>query len=136
MSDVDEIRNLLGRYCHHLDASGENAQLASLFAEDGEFVLLGQTHVGRAAIQALFDMFEDSSPRGLHLTANSVIDVDGDTATARSDWLFFQFAADTNSWAPFAGGSYVDHLARLGREWLFHRREDRLRGNLSLADLT
>ena len=63
-------------------------------------------------------------PRRVHLTTNIVIDLDGATATARSNWVLVQNSAD----GPVigSGGGYADRLAKVDGRWLFrHRTIDR-----------
>jgi 3-phenylpropionate/cinnamic acid dioxygenase small subunit len=124
MSDKDEIRELLARYCFALDADRFD-EMAELFTTDGVWETAFGTGTGRAGIVAQArSIATDERPRRVHLTTNIVIDVTEDTATARSNWVLIQ-----NSPAgPVigSGGEYADRLVKTGGQWLFrHRRIDR-----------
>ena len=88
MDDYEQIRQLLARYAHLLDRASASG-VAALFSEDGVFEVLGERFEGRSAIA---DMFRGYAEAGAladtrHLTLNSVITVDGVSATATSDWI-------------------------------------------------
>ena len=125
MSDADEIRNLLGLYCELMDAAdwpavGAMFAKAELAAADGTVVAAGSD-----AVRALYEngtRLYDGSPRTRHVTANSVIDVDGDAATARSSYLVFQ-ATDSLALQPIITGRYRDEFVRDGATWRFARRQ-------------
>jgi ketosteroid isomerase-like protein len=94
------IREVLERYMRYND-DGDAARIAELFDEDAAFQVMGNVVVGREAIRAMFEplgaagerarwsdpghLFEQ--PRSVHLSSNPVIDVDGDLATAETDFL-------------------------------------------------
>ncbi|MEO6886859.1 MAG: nuclear transport factor 2 family protein [Jatrophihabitantaceae bacterium] len=126
MSDAHEaIRNLLGTYCRLMDAADWTG-LGALFA-DAE--LVGQDGaafaVGAAAVQMRYErgtQLYGGSPRTRHITANSVIDVDGGTATVRSSYVVFQ-AVDGFALQPIITGRYCDRFARDERGWRFARRQ-------------
>lgn len=126
MSDKDEIRELLARYCFHLDAEDFPA-MAALFTPDGVWETAFGTGTGRDGIVKQAQSIASSGgnrPRRVHLTTNIVIDLDGDGATVRSNWLLFQNSAA----GPVigSGGAYDDRVVKLDGRWLFrHRRIDR-----------
>lgn len=122
--DQAAIRELLASYALALDA-GEVEQCAKLFTHDGEFGVYGKTFAGYDGIA---QMFRDA-PHGLHLTGVSHIDVDGDTATARSQVLFVR--AHDQKLRP---ALYDDELARIDRQWRFRRRRCRFITGRGLAD--
>lgn len=123
MSDTD-IRELLAAYALALDA-GDVDGCVQLFTADGEFLVYGRTFAGHDGIGT---MFRDA-PRGLHLTGVSRIDVDGDTATARSQVLFVR-AADLQ----LRPALYDDELVRADEQWRFRRRRCRFVTSDGLAD--
>src|SRR3954447_25627369 len=85
MSDKDEIRELLARYCFALDADRFD-EMAELFTTDGVWETAFGTGTGRAGIVAQArSIATDERPRRVHLTTNIAIDVTEDTATARSN---------------------------------------------------
>lgn len=124
MSDKDEIRELLARYCFALDAERFD-EMAALFTADGVWETAFGTGTGRAGIVAQArSIATGARPRRAHLTTNIVIDLDGHAATARSNWMVVQNSAA----GPVirSGGSYSDRLVKRGERWLFqHRTIDR-----------
>jgi 3-phenylpropionate/cinnamic acid dioxygenase small subunit len=121
----EAIRNLLGRYCELMDAA-DWAQVGELFA-NAEIVGPNGSVVahGSAAVQALYERgtrLYDGSPRTRHITSNTIIDVDADTATARSAYVVFQ-AVDGFALQVIVTGRYRDEFVRVEREWRFARRQ-------------
>ena len=125
MSDKDEIRELLARYCFALDA-GRFEEMAALFTPDGVWETAFGTGTGREGIVAQASSIATGvRPKRVHLTTNIVIDLDGDTATARSNWALIQ---NVPSGAPVigSGGAYADRLVKAdGRWWFKHRTIER-----------
>lgn len=124
MSDKEEIRELLARYCFALDAD-RFEEMAALFTPDGVWETAFGTGTGRAAIVAqAIRISTGERPRRIHLTTNIVIELDGDTATARSNWVLIQNSPDGP--AIGSGGFYADRLVKVGGHWFFrHRTIDR-----------
>jgi uncharacterized protein (TIGR02246 family) len=124
MSDKEEIRELLARYCFALDAD-EFEAMAALFTPDGVWETAFGTGTGRAGIVAQArSIAKGDRPRRVHLTTNIVIELDGDTATARSNWVLFQNTP--NGPAIGSGGAYFDRLVKVDGAWFFrHRTIDR-----------
>ena len=124
MSEKDEIRELLSRYCFALDEERFD-DMAALFTEDGVWETAFGTGTGRAGIAAQArSISTPNRSRRVHLTTNIVIDFDGDTAQVRSNWLLFQNAASTPEIG--SGGSYYDTVTKVDGQWRFrHRRIDR-----------
>jgi uncharacterized protein (TIGR02246 family) len=123
MSDT-AIRELIAAYALALDAGDVDA-CVQLFTADGEFLVYGKTFAGHDGIGK---MFRDA-PRGLHLTGVSHIDVNGDTARARSQVLFVR-AGDLQ----LRPALYDDELVRAGEQWRFRRRRCRFVTSHGLAD--
>lgn len=118
------IREVLERYMRWND-DGMADRIAELFAEDAVFQVVGRQVVGREAIRAFFRRGRDRDPEpwtaggqllvqppSLHLSANPVIDIDGDTATVESD--FHVIGRDENG-RPKTSlvGRYRDRFRRL-----------------------
>ena len=126
MSDKEEIRELLARYCFALDAD-RFEEMAALFTSDGVWETAFGTGTGRDGIVAQArSIATGPRPGRVHLTTNIVIDLemDGEAATARSNWALIQ----NGPAGPVvgSGGGYVDRLAKIGGQWFFrHRRIDR-----------
>jgi ketosteroid isomerase-like protein len=126
MSDAHEqIRNLLGRYCERMDA-GNFAGLAELFAaatladENGNVFATGADEM--RTMWERQTILYDGSPRTRHITANPVIDVDGDSAQCTSSYVVFQ-GTDGQPLQPIVTGRYADTFARDDAgQWRFTQR--------------
>jgi 3-phenylpropionate/cinnamic acid dioxygenase small subunit len=118
--DVDQIRRTLASYCHHCD-DGRFDEWQELFTDDATFLVMGRRHQGRPAIRAFIEAGQPPERRGKHVCANSVIDVNGDTATARTDYIFVGRTPD--GLAVTSAGRYYDTLVRQEHLWLFRSRE-------------
>jgi hypothetical protein len=57
----------------------------------------------------------------MHVTTNSLIDVDGDGASATTDYLFVRPTPE--GLGLIAAGRYIDQLVRDDGRWRFHVRE-------------
>jgi ketosteroid isomerase-like protein len=121
----EAIRNLLGRYCALMDAA-EWSAVGDLFAHAA---LVGPTGepvaAGAHAVAALYERgtkLHDGSPATRHVTANTVIEVDGDTATAASSYVVFQ-GLDDFPLQPIITGRYADAFEQVAGEWRFARRQ-------------
>ena len=125
-SPHEAIRALLGTYCELMDAAdwaglGELFAVAELAAEDGSVFARGAD-----AVRALYERgtrLYDGSPRTRHLTSNTVITVDRDTATARSAYVVFQAIDGALPLQPIVTGRYRDEFVRDGWKWRFARRQ-------------
>ena len=128
-SDLDDeraIRRLMARYCHTVD-DGAFEELAALWADDAELALRGETAKGPAAIVAVISGLQTPERRGLHLGANAIIDVEGDTANAVSDFMFVRREGGPDP-QKFIG-RYIDRFVRTPDGWRFRRREIQFRGS-------
>jgi ketosteroid isomerase-like protein len=117
------IREVLERYMRYNDDRAA-ARIAELFDDDAVFQVMGNLIEGRAAIHAMFRGDAESEPEhwtepgellkqpgSLHLCANPIIDIDGDTATSELD--FHVVARDENGRARTSLiGRYRDRLRR------------------------
>lgn len=120
----EAIRNLLGTYCELMDAAdwpgvGALFGKADLVAQDGTMIASGGD-----AIRAFYErgtLLYDGSPRTRHLTADTVIDLDADTATARSAFVVFQ-QAPGSSLQPIITGRYRDTFVCDESGWRFSQR--------------
>lgn len=120
-AEVDEraVARVLAEYCHLVD-DGDVEALLDRFTDDAAFVFGGQETVGRAALTTYFAATALPQHRGKHLTCNVVIDVDGDHATAASDFMFLKKTSDGLS--PRLTGRYNDELRRTNGGWQISRR--------------
>jgi 3-phenylpropionate/cinnamic acid dioxygenase small subunit len=119
MTDADEIRNTLARFCQCLD-DRRFEEFSQTFTEDGSF----NDRVGRATILKWIQGAELATRPELkrkHTVVNSIITVQGDRAEAISDLVMFD-QVGTTPWT-IRVGRYTDELARQPTGgWLFARR--------------
>lgn len=121
LADKLAITELLYRYAELIDAGDF----------DGVGDLLGRGNfmgvVGAEAIAALFAKstrrFPDhgNTPRTRHLVLNPIVELDGDTAQARSTFCVVQ-QTDTVPLQPIVVGRYADTFARDDAGWYFTER--------------
>ncbi|HLY81558.1 MAG TPA: nuclear transport factor 2 family protein [Acidimicrobiales bacterium] len=127
------IRDVLERYMRYNDDLAAD-RIAELFDEDARFQVMGKVHVGREAIRAMFnrdganrppwtaagELF--TQPASIHISSNPVIDIDGDTASAESDFLVVRRDPGGRARSVLVG-RYRDRLRRLddGR-WVIYTR--------------
>ena len=119
MNDHEDIRRTLAAFCQFLDGR-RFEEWAALFTEDGIF----NAGVGRAAVLAEMQrgtLATNPSLDRLHLSANSIIDVEGDEARVVSDVIFFE-RRDQGPWSIGGVGKYVDRLVRAEGAWRFAER--------------
>ena len=127
MDDERVIRRLMARYCHLVD-DGAFEELPALWTDDAELALRGETSIGPAAIIAVIAGRQTPELRGLHVSANIIVDVDGDTARAVSDFLFMRREGGPDPIVKFIG-RYLDWFVRTRDGWKFRRREIEFRGS-------
>lgn len=125
LSPHESIRTLLGTYCELMDAA-DWAAVGALFADarliDGAGTLVAE---GASGVRALYERgtrLYDGSPCTRHITANSIIEVDGDSATARSSYVVFQRVADLPL-QPIISGRYRDTFTATDGTWRFAVRQ-------------
>ncbi|MDX1880304.1 nuclear transport factor 2 family protein [Mycobacterium sp. SMC-18] len=131
-ADKLEITELLYRYAELIDAGDF----------DGVGKLLGRGNfmgvAGAEAIAALFATttrrFPDhgNTPRTRHLVLNPIVELDGDTAHARSTFCVVQ-QTETVPLQPIVVGRYGDTFARDDAGWYFTERvvDVQMVGNVS-----
>ncbi len=119
LEDKDAIRELLHHYCFCMD-EGRFAELAALFAPDGEWIAPYRTATGPADIAAWLQQSVPPQPRRMHYVMNSIITIDGARATARSNYLVMVEGA--NGPIPSVCGTYDDDLVKQPDGWRFQRR--------------
>ena len=118
----DGVRETMARYCHALDAC-DFAGVAGLFAEDGTWTANYGTVTGRTEITAFLATVvptKGNGPQRKHYICNSVITVDGETATAHSDYLIIRESGD--GLIPVMGGTYRDSFRQIAGGWYFSRK--------------
>jgi 3-phenylpropionate/cinnamic acid dioxygenase small subunit len=114
------IRRTLVQYAQLCD-DGRFDEWSDLFTADARFHVMGRTQTGRERLQGWIERAQPPDARGRHGVFAPVIDVgiDGRTASAWTDYLFFD-----RSGAVTSTGRYHDELVRGddGR-WRFSLRE-------------
>ncbi len=120
LQDKDEIRELLHHYCFCMD-EGRFDELSLLFAPDGAWIAPYRTAIGPEAIAAWLHQSVPASPKRMHYVMNSIINVQGAAATARSNYLVMVEGPD----GPVASvcGTYADNMVRTDGGWRFQRRQ-------------
>lgn len=136
MSPERHIENLIYRYAELID-DGDFGGVAGLL---GRAALQGPDGVeqarGAEAIAAMYRgftrLYDDGTPATHHVTTNVLIEVVGDSATARSYFTVLQAVAGMPL-QPIIAGCYRDSFARDGEGWYFTGRQmlPRLLGDLS-----
>ena len=124
MSNREEITDLIYRYAELIDA-GEFDALGRLLDRASFGGPRTPKVSGAQNIAGLFAMttkrFGDGTPKTRHLVLNPIVEVDGDTATARSTFCVVQ-ATDLVPLQPIVVGRYFDRFARDGAGWHFTER--------------
>jgi len=123
--DEDQVRRTIAAYSQHCD-DGRFDQWSDLFTDDARLVVAGRTTDGRDDIRSYMESVQPPEARGKHITANCLVEVDGDAAVARTDYLFVR--AQPEGLTLVATGRYLDQLVRDGSRWRFRQREITLLG--------
>lgn len=112
--DRAEIAELIYRYAELIDA-GDYDGLGELLGRAAFGGPKTPTVSGADAIAKIFGIttkrFPDGTPKTRHLVLNLIVEVDGDTAAARSTFCVVQ-ATDRVALQPIVVGRYFDRFAR------------------------
>lgn len=118
------IQRIIVDYAARLDARDYKGYV-DLFTEDGEWTNRVGSHKGRAAIEKMLTVLGPAGAvnnSNYHLVSNPRVDVQGNTATATSRYLFIMRAKD-GSPRPSLAGLYADELVRQSNgSWKIKRR--------------
>jgi hypothetical protein len=114
--DIESIRYLLAEYCLSSDENRHD-DWANLFADGGGMYAFRKDWIGHDVLVG----FISNAPEGIHLNTSVRIDLDGDSATALSNFVFF-----TNDKAVGSMGLYADDIVRTTKGWRFTRRAIRM----------
>jgi uncharacterized protein (TIGR02246 family) len=124
MTPRDEVLHLVTAYCRAVD-DRETDKLWRLFADDCEFTFVdGDVAHGIAEIRSMLGGRIAGAIRHRHILTNSIVEIDGDTATAKSDWYLIKPAAG-QAWDIEGAGYYEDQMRRSAGGWVFTRRDIR-----------
>lgn len=113
---VEGVRRTLAAYCQHCD-DGRFDAWQRLWAPDARLEVMGRRYEGPEAIRAFIEAAQPPQSRGKHLTANAIVDVTGDDATATADYAFVGWRSGHP--AVTSVGRYHDRLRRDPSGWLF-----------------
>jgi hypothetical protein len=130
------IRDVLERYMRYND-DGALDRIVALFDDDAVYQVMGRVMRGHDEIRAFLSangVFADGKPRwtdpgqlllqprSMHLSSNPIIDVDGSTATAESEFVVLRRGADGRAGVSLVG-RYRDWLRRTDAgHWVFTHR--------------
>ncbi len=122
-----KIQDLITRYYYNFGGTPES--FADFYAEDGEFILIGQHLKGREAIAGAYTFPEGQAPQNLSfnsLVSNLLVWVDGDTARAQLVWTenVIQEQGDPVH-IPFQGREYSTFV-KVDGKWMYKTRELRI----------
>ena len=124
--DTTAIANELYRYAELVDAGrfgelGEFMEHCTLrYGEQGKPGPSGADAIA-ASYRDTVMTYADGTPRTRHVTANPIVDLDGDTATVRSVYTVLQQAPDSPL-QTIISGRYYDTLRRINGRWRFVER--------------
>src|SRR5690606_23380823 len=127
LEDEKAVREVLVQYGEYLDARAY-ASYAALFAQDGVWSGGFGTFTGPAAIEKMLVENMGAQEPGFinkdsfHLNSTMVVNVDGDTATARSRYLFMTRSPEDRPVVALAG-RYEDQLVRENGAWKIKARK-------------
>jgi hypothetical protein len=120
MSVEDDIRRTIARYCQLFNGKRWD-ELGAVFTDDAVIATRRGTFRGRDAVVADLKGALPPEYNGTLFVANTVIALEGDTATAISEFLGVDGQQIT------AVGTYVDRLVRSDDDWLLASKEIRLK---------
>ncbi len=134
--EKDAIREQMALYCYALDGCRFD-EVAALFAEDGEWSTTYGSARGRAEIAELLDQNvpkPGEGPQRKHYITNIVVRLDGDRATATSDYLVVR--ESETGLLPVMGGRYNDTFVKHDGTWFFARKdlEHHIWGDMALKN--
>jgi len=117
--DRVELFELVGRHAQLTD-DGDWETRVDLYTEDGEFTSLdGVLRRGRDELRQAFSATAGRMV-GKHITANTVVTIDGDRASGRTDYAFFMVTGDAI--LPASVGRYHDEFVKGSDGWRFRSR--------------
>lgn len=128
LEDQQAIQRVITDYSAHLDARDYDGYVG-LFTEDGVWANGSTRREGREEIRAMLTgLFGEVEPdfvnlSSFHQISNFEIDVDGDTAQAKSRFVFVM-RGEGGSPTPELSGQYHDRLVRVDGEWKIAERVD------------
>ena len=129
LEDQLAIQRVITDYSAYLDARDYDGYVG-LFTEDGVWQNGTTRREGRAEIRAMLTGLFGAAPEpgfvnrsSFHQIGNFEIDVEGDTARAKSRFVFV-WRGEGGAPTPALSGQYHDELVRVDGEWKIKRRVD------------
>jgi uncharacterized protein (TIGR02246 family) len=119
VDDESQINATLSAYSQLLD-DGHFEPWSHLFTQDARLSFPGRDVEGRDAIRSLMEQVQGDGARGKHMTANTTLQVSGDTATGTTDYLMVRAGAE--GIGIVSAGRYHDTLVREDGKWRFRER--------------
>jgi len=126
MTDVEQVRQMIALWSE-ADADKDPDRFAALFVEDGKYVSRRGVSEGRAAIRKnLADRVAVNPPERetMHLFAEPVVEIDGDSAHLRAGYVGYGRIGDA-PWEIMSVGRFHTWLVRSGSGWLFTEVQNR-----------
>jgi len=126
VTDEEQVRRMVALWSE-ADADKDPAAFAALFTEDGKYVSRRGESVGRAAIyKNLADRIAVNPPdrETMHLFAEPVVDIDGDSAQVRSPYVGYGRIGEA-PWEIMSVGRFHCWLVRREGQWLFTEVQNR-----------
>jgi uncharacterized protein (TIGR02246 family) len=120
MSAEERIRQLMARYIHAHDTHDVET-IVNLFTDDGLFANQGGEFRGKAGIREFFGGSRSRATpdrKGKLMCANSIITVDGETASALTDVVGLQRTGDA-PWTIQLVAQYDDRFVQQNGEWRY-----------------
>lgn len=123
LEDIEQIKQLKARYAHYLDNGFDAEGIASLFAEDGQWIIEGETIKGRKAIIKHCEKLPRIISWSLHTMTTSTIEVKADGKHA--DCIFYVQSTQTmnlqaeDSKAYIILGMFKDKCIKIDGKWYF-----------------
>jgi hypothetical protein len=112
--DAEEIKSLMSKYCHGIDKK-DKSLFMSIWAEDGQYELPRGHAAGLNAIRQLLHKVWREVPKCHHHITNPLIEIDGDTASARTDVIYYRQTQD--GVLQLLSGTYAFTFVRISGEW-------------------
>jgi 3-phenylpropionate/cinnamic acid dioxygenase small subunit len=121
IADKLAVTELLYRYAELIDA-GDFDGVGTLLGRGTFMGVAGPGHIGELFAKTTRRFPEHANtPRTRHLVLNPIVELDGDTARARSTFCVVQ-QTDTVALQPIVVGRYADSFARDADGWYFTER--------------
>jgi hypothetical protein len=125
-TDEEKVRQMLALWSEK-DADKDADGFAALFTGDGSYISKRGVSTGREALRknlADRNRLNPADRRTMHLFAEPLIEITGDSATAVSPYVGYGRIGDS-PWEIMSIGRFHTKLVRAGQDWLFTEVENR-----------